>query len=321
MNATATLPPEVAAYLDQVRAALADVPPEERDEMLADLQVSLLEGAADTAESPEARLGPPERFAQELRAAAGLELAAAPGRRRRLARLHALLSSERARAAKATALELEPAWWIVRGYVVACVFALVMGLNWSGSPLIPVRDAPAFGLLLIVAGVVASVWLGRRERRDELRGRRWIALNLAVAALSLPVAVHLLDPPVRYAEVYVGSGAEPVGGLAVDGEPVRNVYPYSRDGRLLLDVLLYDENGQPLNVGSRDRGQDPLRRYLLTERGRPLLNAFPIRYVEPGSAEVKNPLAAPTEVEIPEIATPPLKVRRPGSGDRGARRR
>ena len=95
MNATVALPPEVAAYLDQVRAALADVPAEERDELLADIEISLLEGAADSSDPPEARLGPPERFAQELRAAAGIApppppSAAATGVR---ARLQALLAA------------------------------------------------------------------------------------------------------------------------------------------------------------------------------------------------------------------------------------
>jgi hypothetical protein len=47
-------------------------------------------------------------------------------------------------------------------------------------------------------------------------------------------------------------------GLAVDGLPVENISPYSRDGRLMLDVLLYDQNGVPLIV------TPPLRRQATT---------------------------------------------------------
>ncbi len=318
MNATATLPPEVAAYLDQVRAALADVPGEERDEMLADLEVSLLEGAADSAESPEARLGPPERFANELRAAAGIEApppaAAAPRglRARGRARLHAFAASPRGRSAAELAYELAPAWWVARGYVAAYVFALVSGLNVSGdSRVLPVHDAPFFGLLLVLAGVSASVWLGRRTRREGIRRRRVTALNVALAVLALPVAIMVLEgPEPQFVEVGYGTGSlvEHTQGLVHDGEQIRNLYPYSRDGELLLDVLLYDEFGHAVELGSANPQDDPQRRYLFTKGGQPVLNSFPIRYVEPGSTKVENPRAAPKEIEVPEIETPPLTV-------------
>ena len=35
------VPPEVAVYLAAVRAALADLPPEERDDLLTDVRASL----------------------------------------------------------------------------------------------------------------------------------------------------------------------------------------------------------------------------------------------------------------------------------------
>jgi hypothetical protein len=309
MNATVVLPPEVAAYLDQVRAALADVPAEERDEMLADLEVSLLEGAADGP--PEARLGPPERFAHELRAAAGLATTAPAQPRGLRERLTALADTPRGRAARVTGRELTPVWWVARGYVAAFVFAVVVGLNWSDRyPLIPVRDSPAFGLFLVAGGVVGSVWLGLRMRRRGLRSRALAVANLALAILLLPVLGHSLDgTDGTVTETYIE--AAPQDGVAVNGEPVRNIYPYARDGRLLLDVLLFDDQGRPLEVGSSDPASDPLRRYLFTRDGSPLLNSFPIRYVEPGTNRVENPTAALPGMKVPEIRTPPLKVKRP----------
>ncbi len=91
-------------------------------------------------------------------------------------------------------------------------------------------------------------------------------------------------------------------GLVFDGTPVANVYPFSRRGRLLHDVLLFDGLGRPLEVGGTG---DPNRRYVETAAGRRLFNVFPIRYYEPGTRRVAKPDAAP-RVHIPRIATPPL---------------
>ena len=315
MNAIATLPPEVADYLDRVRAALADVPAEERDEMLADLEVSLLEGAEDSLEPPEARLGPPERFAQELRAAAGLTTQPPLASRGLREHLRAFAATPRARAAQETARELAPVWWVARGYVAACALALLAGFNWSDNwSFLPVRGHALGGMLLVLAGMTASVWLGLRARRDARlrRRRRLAALNVVVGILALPIGVQAMEGGESYVtEAYY----EPVPAAALDrfninGDPVENIYPYSRDGKLLLDVLLYDESGNPLQVGPTDAQQDPLRRYLYTRSGEPVLHAFPIRYFEPGSTEVARPMAGP-DVDLPQIKTPPLKVKRP----------
>ncbi len=309
MSATVALPPEVAAYLDQVAAALADLPPEERDELLADVEVSLVEGAADGP--PELRLGPPEQFAQELRAAAGLTVAAPAQTRSLRELLAALAAGPRARAARATALELAPVWWVGRGYVAACAIAFFAGQGWSEYyTLVPVRSAPGLGVALVVAAVVASVWLGLRTRRDGRRGRWLLALNLVLAVLTIPMLTQALEAPSDPAvtgDYYMA----PQRGVAVNGIPVRNIYPYSRDGKLLLDILLYDESGRPLTVGSRDPRTDPLRRYVETVQRTPLLNTFPIRYFEPRSSRVADPTAAPRAIRPPEIQTPPLKVKRP----------
>ena len=69
---TSTVPADVAAYLRRVRERLDDLPAEEREDLLADVEPSVLESAGDSDAPVELRLGPPERFADELRAAAGL---------------------------------------------------------------------------------------------------------------------------------------------------------------------------------------------------------------------------------------------------------
>ena len=46
------LPPDAAAYLDALRRELADLPVEERDELLAEVESSLLAAAAEGDEQP-----------------------------------------------------------------------------------------------------------------------------------------------------------------------------------------------------------------------------------------------------------------------------
>lgn len=68
----------VLGYLGGVRRALADVPPAEQNELMADVEDCLLDianetGPALTAEGLRVRLGAPEDYAAELTRAAGYE--------------------------------------------------------------------------------------------------------------------------------------------------------------------------------------------------------------------------------------------------------
>ena len=80
---------EIEAYLAAVRASLSDIAEDERADLLAEVEASLVEAAGE-GDRPIASLGPPEEFAAELRASAGLgeptEAPAAPRGRRRCAR-------------------------------------------------------------------------------------------------------------------------------------------------------------------------------------------------------------------------------------------
>jgi hypothetical protein len=157
-------------------------------------------------------------------------------------------------------------------------------------------------LVSIAAGLVA-----RRRRPPLARAAALVNVGLLVAAV--PVIARAADTTVRDALVAVAYAPSPVfeqpSGLVYDGARVENVYPYSRDGRLLQDVLLYDAAGQPLEVVG---AEDPNRRYLETSFGKKIFNSFPIRYFEPGTRRVARPKAAP-RIAPPDVATPPLRVR------------
>ena len=77
---------------------------------------------------------------------------------------------------------------------------------------------------------------------------------------------------------------------------------------LLEDIRLYDEVGRPLTIGVAN--QDPNRRTVRTRSGGIALNAFPIRYYEPGTRRVAEPTAG-VEVSPAPLATKPLFEKRP----------
>jgi hypothetical protein len=311
MTAATAPPPDVTAYLAAVREALSDLPDAERDDLLAEVEDSLLE-AAEEGGSIAARLGPPAEFAAELRSAAGLHPPTPLSHdseltRRLLERVTRVLESSRFAAVRSTARDLAPIWWVLRAYLAVGAIAYVFDTGWSTRhPIVPRFETAEIGLALVVLAMIASVWLGLRTRRHGTRYPRALTvLNAALAVAILPVALDVMNRS-SYDSILAAAYAPPLelpAQLSYSGNPVDNVYPYSRDGRLLHDVLLYDGWGNPLEIGGLE---DPQRRLLHTAGGSPIFNSFPVRYFERGTMVVENPDAGPT-VEVPEIATPPIR--------------
>jgi HAAS domain-containing protein len=313
MTAATALPPEAQEYLAAVAAALGDLPATERDDLLVEVEDSLAEAAAESAAPLAARLGPPEAFAAELRAAAGLQGTTPLPRPdselgRRLRQLiRGLGSDPRVAALRALASELAPIWWAARGYFAVGLVAYVLDASWSTRfVIVPRLGNGVTGLLLIVLAVVMSVWIGLLTRRQGVRFPRLaLALNVALLLAAVPVASRVADSFTRTLVFPLASAPAPkLPGLAYDGVPVDNVYPYSRQGKLLHDVLLYTGTGQPIDMRT-DAGLDPDRRLLVTSGNMPIFNSFPVRYYEPGTHRVANPDAGPP-VLIPQFATPSL---------------
>jgi hypothetical protein len=304
---SSTASPDVDSYLAAVRAALGDLPAAEIDDLLAEVEVSIVEAAGEGEAAVAARLGPPQEFAAELRAAAGLD-AAAPVRRDSLLQRVAAWSARepRLRSLRRVLAELAPVWWVARAYVLVAAIALAAQAAWStGYPFVPRLHTGGLGLLAIAVATVGSIWVAVHARRRVLHRRVALIANLALVVLVIPVAVHFSNA----AEARVRAAAKPpiviktyVPGLVYNGAPVSNIYPYTRHGRLLHDVLLYDGAGRPLAIVG---AADPRRRVLHTPGGDPVFNAFPIRYYDAGTRRVSRPNAAP-HVALPRIVTPPL---------------
>jgi len=304
---------DVAAYLAAVRSSLSDLPEAERDDLVAEVEASLVESAGEGG-SISARLGPPEEFAAELRSAAGLHETAPPARGpSQLAILAKRLGSDpRVARLRSLAVELAPIWWVARGYLAVGAVAYVLDAGWSTRyPIVPRIGSAETGLVLIVLAIVVSVWIGLQTRRHGTPLPRLAsALNAALVVAIIPVALDVSDTGAHDSLVAMAYAPklQQVAGLAYGGTRVDNIYPYSRDGKLLHDVLLYDGAGRPIDVPS-SRVEDPNRRYVVTNGNKPLFNVFPIRYYEPGTKRVERPNAAPY-VELPRVVTPPLPAKR-----------
>ena len=310
MTTAAHVPSDVETYLARVRAALADVPADERDDLLAEVEASLHETASESGGSVAAQLGPPEDFAAELRSAAGLHPSAAPPAAGLRETIERLANSPRVAGSLRSLRELAPIWWAVRGYVAVAALALAAGASWSvAHGAVPRIGNAKLGAIAILVAVAASIALGLWSRRTAQARLALSVLNVALLAAVVPVAVHLSHRTQPAVATQIVVQTEIVPGLAYNGTPLDNVYPYSRDGRLLHDVLLYTGAGTPLNL--RAKSYDPLRRILFTKAGGRIYNAFPVRYYQPGTTTVLCPNAGPN-VKVPRITTPPLPAKKRG---------
>jgi hypothetical protein len=243
---------EIARYLDGVRAALLDLPPQVRDELLEDLLAHLTEVAAESDESLVDRLGQPAAYAAELRATAGMEaettrstaqLPYAVINRTKNAvnvvdhRVGRLIGYPRARD---FLVLLAPAWWVLRGYLVGMI---VLDVLFGYQGVTPSADAQGLvGTLLIAALVVGSIKLGAISP-DWSSLRRFAAYGAtAILGFVLVVGVLTLDDRSDSSEsVQVWN---PWAGI-------EDVYPYDANGQPLTGVRLFDQNGNPIVIGSR----------------------------------------------------------------------
>ncbi|MEU4590959.1 MULTISPECIES: HAAS signaling domain-containing protein [Micromonospora] len=300
---------EITDYVDRVRAALADLPPAVRDELTEDLPEHLAEVAAEGEGALVDRLGTPEAYAAELRAAAGA------GEGRRPARFHRLAEARDQAATQIRLLDrqlgpvlghetvsdflrpLRPAWWLVRGWLAALLISVMVD---GGRPgLLPrPNDNASAGLLLLIGAVVASLWLGRRSAGFTGWPRR--LHRLGTAALLLFGFAVLVDVD-RNASSDVYSGYEQT---SVDRryDRIEDVFVYDQQGRLIRDAQLFDQNGVPIRLGWPNcldsSGAVPAPR-----------NAYPYcpelaPFGAPASPSIAPPAPAPTGSATPTAPTP-----------------
>jgi hypothetical protein len=235
-----------------------DLPSDVRDELLEDEPAHLAEVLAEGNGTLEQRLGSPEAYAAELRTAAGL-VAPTDGRtvptpsdalvmlrsglRRADLALGPIFGYER--AAELLRL-LRPGWWVLRGYLVGLV--ILAGFGGDYARFLPFFSSEAWAWLLVVGvSVVASVRLGQIMPRLR-QWLRWAIVGGGAFVIFLAL-VDLNWAPVN--NYYDGTPAsyDPYGGVA-------DIYPYDKDNHPLSDVRLFDQNGNPIQVGEPWRCTD-----------------------------------------------------------------
>jgi hypothetical protein len=277
----ATTDTQVREYLTAVEGFLDDLPEHERRDLLEDLEEHLTEVSAEDEGSLVDRLGPPDVYAAELRASAGLpEYVATDGmpaterlrRRLRATPLGVFADSAPMRAVRGYMPELRPLWWGLRGYFVA---VLLDAMFFRGNPAdggLPwphVDGSPVVGAVLVAVCVWVSILIGRATARRERWGALALVANIAIVLMFLAAAPRGDFRSGAPAEVNM-VGAGPFGFLQHgDGAPITNVCAYDEDGERLDDVQLFDQMGRPVVEGARGK----LR--IEMDRGDGVANVFP----------------------------------------------
>ncbi|WP_426244077.1 hypothetical protein [Nocardioides sp. LHG3406-4] len=327
---TASIAPEVAQFASAVRAQLADLTPDEREELAGGLEADL----ADLVDERGVEaLGEPVAYAQELRGAAGLPpaMGKALDRRPLGEAIDARLDLGRERWDRAVTglpgspwefvTSLRPAWWLLRAYVAVQTLDYALDGNYDLA-WVPTLGGLEWPLLIVAA--VLSVQLGR--------GRLWpaagwalglarlvlLALNVLAVVMIVPIFGSLPNvswQSIGYAQADpVSSGA----GITSNGNDVSNIYPYDAEGQPLVGVQLFDQDGKPLKVDEFVQGGDySTWAYPWTNVNGKVWNAFPMpeakydtagyccdRMPSPWTSDTPPTFPRPPLDQVPSVSIP-----------------
>lgn len=293
---------DVARYAAAVRAALSDLAPDEREVLLEDLEQHLAEVRAESDAPLTSRLGSPDAYARELRAAYG-----APGhaRRRRFPRIRRtvgvavsrLTASKSYQAVREYLPELRPAWWVLRAYLVVLVLAVMFRGDQTIHPIPnPFTSGGLVETIAMAFAVVISIKLGRWSGRPE-RTAHWplYAANAVVAFSGLLALGTMSTLPDWIA--YSGQVQDGMPNAYAAG-PTTNLYPYSADGKPLDGVLIYDQDGRPVIIDAS--GYGIITEYPTGADGQPITNEYPLRQTRSDGSSV-----IPPRVAVPPVAPSP----------------
>lgn len=287
---TSTVAPEIVTFAEGVRAALADLPAEEVDDLTEGLEADLAESLA---EDLRRTLPDPVTYAAELRLAAGLPSRATAAKRGLVTGLldgwretqDALVVVVRRNAALSSVVDfaasLRPAWWALRALIAAWCVTVILedgrepGLYMSGW------------VTFAVATVLSVQWGRGRWTFPGMRGVVLVGnvMTLVVVAVLYSGGWWGSRPsePSYYSEV-----APDLTGVYLNGQPVTNIFGYDAEGRPVDGVQLFDQDGNPLAtsvVGGNgcldpDCSANGLWAPSTLRNGTVAWNVFPMRMVE-----------------------------------------
>ena len=240
---TSTVAPEIAKFAQGVRAALADLPADEVDELTDGLEADLAEAYA---EDLQRELPDPSAYAAELRLAAGLPVRtkvkhgvfAGIGDSLRDTRRDIGIAISHNPTLSSIAdflVTLRPVWWVLRAWLatwlVAAFFGSERGYWFDGI----------FWVVLAVFVAISVQW-GRGEWRGKGLAPLIVLGNVFAVVALLPALAAADSWGGGYYEVYPDGPAESVG-MSLDNQSVTNIFAYDANGKPLKNVQLFDQSG------------------------------------------------------------------------------
>lgn len=286
----------IRSFADAVRAQLADLPAEEIDDLVEGLVGDLTDQAADHDGAID--LGDPAAYAAELRSAAGLPERSAvastktPWHERVAMRAGRLVGRIRSSVFGAWLLDLlvalRPAWWVLRGLVLAALVTIPAGLGPRTLTGYAGRPAQVYTWALIVLFVLISVQWGRGRWLPK-NWLRHITVVVSVIALFVMPALfgYLATMIISSTNVRNYSYEEP-RGLLLDGTQIGNLFVYDKDGNPITGAQLYTDKGTPVNLYGSDspdlstgvngpwQAADSVTVPFRDNQGRPIWNIYPL---------------------------------------------
>ncbi|GLY28036.1 hypothetical protein [Kineosporia sp. NBRC 101731] len=319
---TVTQTPDLANYLAAVRRELGDLGTDEVDELTGGLEADLADALDGSDRTPEGMFGPPQAYAAELRAAAGLSPRGAkkPPRlsiRPRIAAAEAWLDRQPwGPGVKGFGETARPLWWAFRSYVVYQLIVQTLSDTRQRAP-----ESEVQWLLLIVL-VIGGIELERRKWFSSGRFRRGLvgaADLLAVGSLVLAAWLFVIPNysvvglvPVGtdgYTDSFSAAQSDPIEGVTNGGRLVHNIFPYDSEGNPLQGVQLFDDQGRMLVPSEKDYlegGSDVSVNPAKGRDGRNLFNVYPLKETLTGWDENGNEIPvrvrdakAPSRLQYP----------------------
>ncbi len=318
MSAATLASPAIADFPAAVRAALADLTPDEIDDLTDGLEADLTERLAD---GDTVELGDPVAYAEELRTAAGMPHRVKPhGGASVWAELRSLpagvgrqLRSFSGRYSWLAGfgsflVTLRPLWWVFRAAVIAWVLHVIGDFALISGP----------SVVLFLGLLVVSVQFGRGKWLPFAWMRALLLIANIVLAIATPFLVVTAATSINnasYAQSYEGSYNYSGTGLVENGSPVGNIFAYDAEGNPLTDVQLFDQDGTPLNLVG-----DPGMSYYSVDgtdvlvpnqsvTGRLGWNVFPLTQVSQSDVDdygIVKPSATPSPAVAPFGTAKPL---------------
>ena len=289
--------PEVSAYLGLVRAALADLPPEDLEDLTGGLEADLTELASESEEPLLSRLGEPSAYAAELRSSAGFpppEPTAAPPQAGWGVRVRESWSTwwTKVRDDHPWIEKLRPVWWLLRGAVLITVAFWILGV---GTHLVLMLLGAAISFSV---GLAQDTWAGWRTRLVRIA-------NVVAALLLLPVlaevgaAGSMVYAQPSYIEV------APSTGIYVNGDEVVNLFVYDGTGQQVDGARIFTDLGMPLNI-------EP---WMIPDWDSTVGQESPFEIFPITAGDLAGWTVNPGEGWIPPVAIPPAFPIEPGSAE------